>query len=193
VGDPPRQCPSHSVMRTQIFPLVPDGSLYPDSKRDAKVLLEFDHLEVTRRVRAIVMPHDAIAELRIVSVQSETARLVFKFDSHSLFGVAGVLIGDAVGVGRSETAIRAIQQLLADAPSLVFEAVGIKDREYRRYLQTYRSERDLLNVIEKAQIDDTPLLRFVRAALSVIHETNISGPRRRGRVSRWIQSLSPSI
>jgi hypothetical protein len=37
----------------------------------------------------------------------------------------------------------------------------------------------LLNVIEKAQVDDTPLLRFVRAALSVIYGTNISGPRRR--------------
>jgi hypothetical protein len=45
--------------------------------------------------------HGTIAELRIVSVQSETARSVFKFDSHSLFGVAGVLIGDAVGVSRS--------------------------------------------------------------------------------------------
>jgi hypothetical protein len=37
----------------------------------------------------------------------------------------------------------------------------------------------LLNVIERAEVDDTPLLRFVRAALGVIHGTNISGTRRR--------------
>jgi hypothetical protein len=35
-------------------------------------------------------------------VQSETARPVFKFDSRSLFEVAGMLIGDAVGVGCSD-------------------------------------------------------------------------------------------
>jgi hypothetical protein len=46
--------------------------------------------------------HDAIAQVRIVAWQFETARPVFKFDSHSLLGVAAVLIGDAVGVGRSD-------------------------------------------------------------------------------------------
>jgi hypothetical protein len=80
---------------------------------------------------------------------------------------------------KEQTAIRAIQQLPTEAASMVCDAVGIKEREYRRYLQTYRNERDLLNVIEKAEVDDTPLLRFVRAALSVIHGTNISGPCRR--------------
>jgi hypothetical protein len=70
---------------------------------------------------------------------------------------------------KEEAAIRAIQALPADAACSVCDAVGIKEREYRQYLQTYRSERDLLSVIEKAKVDDTPLLRFVRAALAVNH------------------------
>lgn len=74
---------------------------------------------------------------------------------------------------------RAIQQLPADVASLVCDSLGINYREYRQYLGSYRSEHDLLSVIEKAQVDDTPLLRFVRAALAVNHGTNISGPRRR--------------
>jgi hypothetical protein len=68
--------------------------------RDASVSLESDDFWAAWKGRAVAMPaHGRTAELRIVSLQSETARSVFKFDSHSLFGVAGVLTGDAVGVG----------------------------------------------------------------------------------------------
>jgi len=88
-----------------------------------------------------------------------------------------------VVANKEQTAIRAIQQLPADVASLVCDSLGINFREYRQYLNSYRSECDLLSVIEKAQVDDTPLLRFVRAALSVIYGTNISGPRRRESIA----------
>ena len=82
-----------------------------------------------------------------------------------------------VVANKEQVAIRAIQQLPADAASLVCDSLGIK--EARQYLQTCRSERDLLNVIEKAQVDDTPLLRFVRAALAVNHSLNLASPRKK--------------
>ena len=78
---------------------------------------------------------------------------------------------------REQTAVRAIQQLPAEAASIVCDAVGINYREYLQYLMTYRTERDLLKVIEQAQVNDTPLLRFVRAALSVMHSLNLAAPR----------------
>jgi hypothetical protein len=67
--------------------------------------------------------------------------------------------------------------LPTEAASIVCDAVGIKVNEYRQYLQNYRSERDLLNVIEKALVDDTPLLRFVRAALAVNHSLNLASQK----------------
>jgi hypothetical protein len=82
-----------------------------------------------------------------------------------------------VVANREQAAIRAIQQLPADAASLVCEAVGIKEREYRQYLMTYTTEQSLLGVIERAQVDDTPLLRFVRAALAVNHSLNLASPK----------------
>lgn len=42
---------------------------------------------------------------------------------------------------------------------------------------TYTTEQTLLDVIERAQIDDTPLLRFVRAALAVNHSLDVSSPK----------------
>jgi hypothetical protein len=128
--------------------------------------LEAQSAELKRqanRVERIVVPDPEHERIR---QQNETLRAALKF-------LGGVV------ANKAEVAIRAIQQLPADAASLVCDAVEINYREYRQYLHSYRSERDLLNVIEKAEVDDTPLLRFVRAALSVIHGTNISGPRRR--------------
>jgi hypothetical protein len=75
---------------------------------------------------------------------------------------------------KEQTAIRAIQQLPADAASLVCETIGINNREYRQYLHTYKTERDLLNIVERADPDgDTSFLRFCRAALVVNHRLNV--------------------
>jgi len=75
---------------------------------------------------------------------------------------------------KEHTAIRAIQELPVDAASLVCEAVGINDLEYRQYLHTYKTERDLLNVVERADPDtDTSFLLFCRAALAVNHSLNV--------------------
>lgn len=79
-----------------------------------------------------------------------------------------------VVANKEQTAIRAIQQLPADTASLVCEDVGINYREYAQYLMTYKSQRDLLNVVERANPDaDTSLLRFCRAALAVNHCLNV--------------------
>lgn len=99
-----------------------------------------------------------------IRAERDTLSAAFKF-------LAGVV------ANKEHAAIRAIQQLPADVASSVCDSLGIKDREYRQYLQTYRSERDLLNVIEKAQVDDTPLLRFVRASLAVNHSLNGAAPK----------------
>ncbi len=80
---------------------------------------------------------------------------------------------------KEQAAIRAIQQLSPDAASLVCEAVEIKEGEYREYLRTYATEQSLLSVIERAQVDDTPLLRFCRAALAVNHDLNLAPKKRR--------------
>jgi DNA repair exonuclease SbcCD ATPase subunit len=80
-----------------------------------------------------------------------------------------------------ETAIRAIREVPEFADKIC-AGLGINHNEYRQYLMTYKTERDLLQVIEQAQVTDTPFLRFVRATLSVIHGANISGPRRRESV-----------
>ncbi|MGA7694120.1 MAG: hypothetical protein WCA76_03780 [Candidatus Sulfotelmatobacter sp.] len=79
------------------------------------------------------------------------------------------------------TAIRAIREV-PESADMICAGLGINHDEYRRYLMTYTREQDLLKVLEQAQVTDTPLLRFCRAALSVIHGTNIFGPRRRESV-----------
>jgi hypothetical protein len=86
---------------------------------------------------------------------------------------------------KEQTAIRAIQQLPADSASLVCEAVGINNREYRQYLHTYKTERDLLNVVERADLDaDTLLLRFCRAALAVNHSLNLPSQKPKSDAAR---------
>ncbi len=57
---------------------------------------------------------------------------------------------------------------------MVCEALEINNREYRQYLHTYKTERDLLGVIERADPNaDTSLLRFCRAALAVNHNLDV--------------------
>jgi hypothetical protein len=118
-------------------------------------------------------------EHKKVRAERDTLSAAFKF-------LAGVV------TNKEQAAIQAIQQLPADAACSVCDAVGIKEREYRQYLQTYRSERDLLNVIENAQVDDTPLLRFVRAALSVNHSLNLDVPRPKNDAAR-LHSLQEEL
>ena len=79
---------------------------------------------------------------------------------------------------KEQTAIRAIQQLDQSAAVIVCDAVGINYRGYAQYLMTYKTERDLLNVIERADEDaDTSLLRFCRAALAVNHNFDTRSPK----------------
>jgi len=146
--------------------------------KDERVTLEKQHAADTQRIQELEaqsaeLKRDAF-RVKTVTVpdpehektrqQCETLKAAIKF-------LAGVTSN------REQTAIRAIQQLPTEAASIVCDAVGIKVNEYRQYLQNYRSERDLLNVIEKALVDDTPLLRFVRAALAVNHSLNLASQK----------------
>jgi hypothetical protein len=118
-------------------------------------------------------------EHKKVRAERDTLSAAFKF-------LAGVV------TNKEQAAIQAIQQLPADAACSVCDAVGIKEREYRQYLQTYRSERDLLSVIEKAKVDDTPLLRFVRAALAVNHSLNLASQKSKNDAAR-LHSLQEEL
>jgi len=146
--------------------------------QDERVTLEKQHAADTQRIQELEaqsaeLKRDAF-RVKTVTVpdpehektrqQCETLKAAIKF-------LAGVTSN------REQTAIRAIQQLPTEAASIVCDAVGIKVNEYRQYLQNYRSERDLLTVIAKALVDDTPLLRFVRAALAVNHSLNLASQK----------------
>jgi len=151
--------------------------------QDEHAALTAQHSADTEKIAALEAQNASLKTHKceiVTRVTTDPEHLKIRAQRDTLGAALRFLAG--VVTSKEQTAIRAIQQLPADAASLVCEAVGIKDREYRQYLQNYRSERDLLNVIEKAEVDDTPLLRFVRAALSVIHGTNVSGPRRRESV-----------
>src|ERR1035437_4536892 len=126
--------------------------------------LEAQNAELRRdagKVETVRVPDPDHEKIR---KESETLRASLKF------------LAEVVS-NKEQAAVRAIQQLPAEAASIVCDSLGIKEREYRQYLQTYRSERDLLNVIEKAQVDDTPLLRFCRAVLAVNHSVNLAAPK----------------
>jgi hypothetical protein len=168
--------------------------------RQSEVLLRLQEMDADDRDQTLQDEHAALTAQhaadtqRIQELEAQSAelkrqanrveRIVVTDPEHERIRQQNEILGAALSflstqvLNREQTAIRAIRQLSADAASLVCEAVGIKDREYRHYLQTYRSERDLLNVIEKAQVDDTPLLRFVRAALAVNHSLNLAAPRK---------------
>jgi hypothetical protein len=74
--------------------------------------------------------------------------------------------------------IRAVQQLHQSTAWIVCDALGISYREYAQYLIAYKSERDLLNIVERAEPDtNTSLLRFCRAALAVNHSLNLASQK----------------
>jgi hypothetical protein len=71
------------------------------------------------------------------------------------------------------------------AAVIVCDAVGINFREYAQYLTIYKTERDLLNVVERADLDaDTLLLRFCRAALAVNHSLNLASQKPKSDAAR---------
>jgi hypothetical protein len=98
---------------------------------------------------------------------------------NTLLRQAGEIRVIAAQIGDKEvTAVRITQHGSPEVAALICQELGIKYNQYRQYLGTYKTERDLLNVIERAEVDDSPLLRFCRAARAVIHNTHV-GTRRR--------------
>lgn len=143
--------------------------------------LEAQSTELKRqanRVEQIIVPDPEHEKTR---QQCETLKSAVKF----LAGVSS---------HKEQTAIRAIQQLPADAASLVCEAVGINYREYAQYLMIYKTERDLLNVVERADPDaDTSLLRFCRAALAVNQSLNLAPQKAKSADAARLHALQEEL
>ncbi len=162
--------------------------------QDEHVALEKQHAADAARITEL---ENANGELkcqtnhveRIVVADPEHEKV--RRDNETLGAALSFLAG--VVANKEQTAIRALQQLPADVASVVCEAVGINEREYRQYLQTYRSERDLLNVIEKAQVDDTSLLRFCRAALAVNHSLNLASQKSKSADAARLHSVQEEL
>ncbi len=143
--------------------------------------LEAQNAELKRqanRVERIVVPDPEHEKTR---QQCETLSAALNF----LAGVSS---------HKEQTAIRAIQQLPADAASLVCDAVGINYREYSQYLMIYKTERDLLNVVERADPDaDTSLLRFCRAALAVNQSLNLASQKAKSADAARLHALQEEL
>lgn len=148
--------------------------------QDEHAALTAQHAADTERIATLQAQNDSLKSHKceiVTRVTPDPEHLRIRAERDTLN--AGVKFLAGVVANKEQTAILAIQQLPAEAATLVCEAVGINYREYRQYLNSHRSERDLLGVIEKAQVDDTPLLRFVRAALAVNHSLNVVPEPRR--------------
>jgi hypothetical protein len=80
------------------------------------------------------------------------------------------------------------------AAVIVCDAVGINFREYAQYLTIYKTERDLLNVVERADPDaDTSLLRFCRAALAVNHNLNLASQKSKSADTARLLSVQEEL
>ena len=153
--------------------------------QDERVTLEKQHAADTQRIQELEaqsaeLKRDACL-VKTVTVpdpehektrqQCETLKTVVKF----LAGIAP---------NKEQAAVRAVQQLNQSAAVIVCDAVGINYREYAQYLITYKTERDLLNIVERAYPDaDTSLLRFCRAVLAV-HSLNLVSPKPKSDAAR---------
>src|SRR5580658_6981512 len=84
--------------------LALDCDLNPHLNWDAEVHLEFNHFDVAGNTMPIVVPaNDEIAMLRVMPMEPEVTRPIFKLDSDSLLAVSDLLIGDAVRIGRTDS------------------------------------------------------------------------------------------
>jgi hypothetical protein len=86
---------------------------------------------------------------------------------------------------KEQTAIRAVQELTPAQASRVCEGVGLHYNDYAQWLRNYSTFRQLNDVIEKARIDTSPLLRFCRAALAVNHQVAVAEPRRKAEPENY--------
>ena len=86
---------------------------------------------------------------------------------------------------KEQTAIRAVQELTPAQASRVCEGVGLHYNDYAQWLRNYSTFRQLNDVIEKARIDTSPLLRFCRAALAVNHQVAVAEPRRKAESENY--------
>jgi hypothetical protein len=141
--------------------------------QDEQAALSAQHAADTQRIQELEAQIAALRTHRCeIKTVPDPGHEKTRQQCETLKSVVNFLGG--IAPNKEQTAIRAIQQLPADAASLVCEAVGINNREYQQYLHIYKTERDLLNVLERADPDaDTSLLRFCRAALAVNHGLNV--------------------
>jgi hypothetical protein len=170
-----------------------DAGNRDESLQDENAALSAQHAADAQRIQELETQSVALKSHRcevVTRVEPDPEHKKVRAERDTLKAVVKFLA--AVVTNKEQAAIRAIQLLPADAACSVCDAVGVAEREYRQYLQSYRSERDLLNVIEKAQVDDTPLLRFVRAALVVNHSLDLDAPKPQSDAAR-LRSLQEEL
>ena len=153
-----------------------------DEKKDTlegeHAALSAQHTADTQRIQALEaqnteLRRDACRVKTVTVPDPEHEKVRRKNDM--LKSVLSLLITQ---IDREQVAVRALRELPADAASSLCDALGINYREYAQYLIIYKTERDLLNVVERADPDaDTSLLRFCRAALAVNQSLNLASEK----------------
>jgi hypothetical protein len=143
--------------------------------------LEAQNTELRRdacRVKTVTVPDPEHEKTR---QQCEMLKSVVKF-------VAGI------APNKEQAAVRAVQQLNQSVAVIVCDAMGISYREYAQYLMTYKTERDLLSVVERADPDaDTSLLRFCRAALAVNQSLNLASEKAKSADAARLHSVQEEL
>jgi hypothetical protein len=74
---------------------------------------------------------------------------------------------------KAQMAIRVMQSCPESAARMFLRMLGLDYTDYARMMLNYKTEQELLRVVEKAVNGDGPLSRFARARLAVNHQTAV--------------------
>jgi hypothetical protein len=76
--------------------------------------------------------------------------------------------------GKAQMAVRVLQSCPEPAARLFLPMLGLDYVEYARMMLNYKTDRELLRIVENAVNGDGPLSRFARARLAVNHQAAIA-------------------
>jgi hypothetical protein len=108
----------------------------------------------------------------VTIVDPETARV--KDSNAALDSVLKVLASRITSEdGKAQMAVRVMQSCSESAARLFLPMLGLNYVEYARMMLNYKTDRELLDIVEKA-VNDGPLSRFARARLAVNHHTAVA-------------------
>lgn len=76
--------------------------------------------------------------------------------------------------GKAQMAVRVMQGCSESAARLFLPMLGLDYVEYARMMLNYKTEQELVRIVESAVNGDGPLSRFARARLAVCHQTPVA-------------------